>query len=193
MGSIVGVARVGSSVWVLDDLGTLFQYNQSDLAYVGKTTAIAAFITGQKAGAGLFYDGTNLVVATASGTTGTDQVRLVKCTTAGAYSSTLNCTGLAVNGSTATVRGGCLVNDALNAGAPTYWLAVGGGFAGVFGFVASSGANTANRDFGLAAEVAGGVAWNGSAFRSWAAASPTSVWTVQSLVSGWPRPGSSEN
>ena len=180
MGAIVGVARVGSSVWVLDNLGTLFQYNQSDLAYVGKTTAIAAYITGQKAGAGLFYDGTNLIVATASGTTGTDQVRLVKCTTAGAYSSTLNCSGLAVNGSTATIRGGCLANDALNTSAPTYWVAVGGAFAGVYGFVASSGANTANRDFGLAAEVAGGVAWDGSAFRSWAAASPTSVWAFTS-------------
>jgi hypothetical protein len=180
MGTIVGIARVGTSLWVLDDLGILFQYNQSDLSYVGKTTAIAAYITGQKAGAGLFYDGTNLIVTTASGTTGTDQVRLVKCTTAGAYSSTLNCSGLAVSGSTATIRGGCLVNDGLNASAPTYWLAIGGAFAGVFGFVAASGANTANRDFGLAAEVAGGVAWDGSAFRSWAAAGPTSVWTFTS-------------
>lgn len=50
----------------------------------------------------------------------------------------------------------------------------------MFGFVASSGANTANRDFGLGAEVAGRVAWSGSAFRSWAAASPTSVWTFTS-------------
>lgn len=112
--------------------------------------------------------------------TGTDQVRLVKCTTAGAYSSTLNCTGLAVNGSTATVRGGCLVADALNASAPTYWIAIGGAFSGVYGFAASTGANTANRDFGLAGEVAGGVAWDGSAFRGWAAAAPTSVWAFTS-------------
>ncbi len=180
MGSIVGIARAGTSIWVLDDLGTLFQYSQSDLSYIGKTTAIAAYITGQKAGAGLLYDGTNLIVTTASGTTGADQVRLVKCTTAGAYSSTLNCTGLAVNGSTATTRGGCLVADALNANAPTYWLAIGGAFSGVYGFAASSGANTANRDFGLAGEIAGGVAWDGSAFRGWAAAAPTSVWRFTS-------------
>jgi hypothetical protein len=180
MGTIVGIARVGTSLWVLDDLGTLFQYSQADLSYIGKTTAIAAYITGQKAGAGLFYDGTNLIVATASGTTGTDQVRLVKCTTGGAYASTLNCSGLAVNGSTATIRGGCLVNDALNAGAPTYWLALGGAFAGVYGFVASTGANTANRDFGLAGEIAGGVAWDGSVFRGWAAAAPTSLWAFTS-------------
>ena len=180
MGAIVGIARAGTSIWVLDDLGTLFQYNQADLAYVGKTTAIAAYITGAKAGAGLFFDGTNLVVTTASGTTGTDQVRLVKCTTAGAYSSTLNCTGLAVNGTTATIRGGCLVNDALNASAPTYWLAIGGAFAGVYGFVASTGANTANRDFGLAGEIAGGVAWDGTSFRGWASAAPTSVWAFTS-------------
>jgi hypothetical protein len=177
MGAIVGIARSGTSIWVLDDLGTLFQYNQADLAYVGKTTAIAAYITGAKAGAGLFWDGTNLVVATASGTTGTDQVRLVKCTAAGAYSSTLTCSGLAVNGSSATVRGGCLVADPLNGNAPTYRLAVGGAFAGVYGFVASTGANTANRDFGLAGEVAGGVTHDGTAFRGWAAAAPTSVWT----------------
>jgi hypothetical protein len=177
MGAIVGIARAGSSVWVLDDLGTLFQYNQADLAYVGKTTAIAAYITGAKAGAGLFWDGTNLVVTTASGTTGTDQVRLVKCTAAGAYASTLTCSGLAVNGSTATIRGGCLVNDALNGNAPTYWVAIGGAFAGAYGFVAATGANTANRDFGAAGEIAGGVAHDGTAFRGWAAAAPTSVWT----------------
>jgi len=116
-------------------------------------------------------------VTTASGTTGTDQVRLVKCTAAGAYASTLTCSGLAVNGSTATIRGGCLVNDALNANAPTYWVAIGGAFASVYGFVASSGANTTNRDFGLAGEIAGGVAHDGTAFRGWAAAAPTSVWT----------------
>ena len=45
--------------------------------------------------------------------------------------------------STATIRGGCLVNDALNASAPTYWLAIGGAFSGVYGFVASTGANPA--------------------------------------------------
>jgi hypothetical protein len=176
MGAIVGIARVGTSIWVLDDLGTLFQYNQADLAYVGKTTAIAAYITGAKAGAGLFFDGTNLIVTTASGTTGTDQVRLVKCTTAGAYASTVNCSGLAVNGSTATIRGGCRVNDPLNGNAATYWIAIGGAFAGVYGFLASTSANTANRDFGLAGEIAGGVAWDGSSFRGWAAAAPTSVW-----------------
>ncbi len=180
MGSILGIARVGTSIWVLDDLGTLFQYSQADLSYVGKTTAIASYISGQKAGAGLFFDGTNLVVTTASGTTGADQVRLVKCTPAGAYSSTLTCSGLAVNGASATVRGGCLVADALNASAPTYWLAVGGAFAGVYGFLASSGANTPNRDFGLASEIAGGVAHDGSAFRGWAAAAPTSVWAFTS-------------
>ncbi len=180
MGTIVGAARQGTNVWVLDNLGTLFQYSQADLSYLGKTTAIASLITGAKAGAGLFWDGTNLVVTTASGTTGTDQVRFLKLTTAGAWSSTLNATGQAVNGSTASIRGGCLVNDALNASAPTYWVALGGTLVGVHGFVASSGAHTANRDFGVAGEIAGGVAWDGTSFRGWAAANATSVWQFTS-------------
>ncbi len=37
-------------------------------------------------------------------------------------------------------------------------------FAGVYGFNVSTGANTANRDFGLAGEIAGGVAHDGTAF-----------------------------
>jgi hypothetical protein len=47
----------------------------------------------------------------------------------------------------------------------------------VYGFVASTGANAANRDFGLAGEIAGGVAHDATAFRGWTAAAPTSVWT----------------
>ena len=45
----------------------------------------------------------------------------------------------------ATIRGGCLVNDPLNGNAATYWVAIGGAFAGAYGFNASTGANTANQ------------------------------------------------
>ena len=48
IGTIIGIARQGANLWVLDDLGTLFQYNQADLSYVGKTTAIAAYITARR-------------------------------------------------------------------------------------------------------------------------------------------------
>jgi len=183
MGGIVGVARVGSYIWVLDDLGTLFQYNQADLSYVGKVTSAAAYIAGAKAGAGLFYDGTNLVITTAAGTGSSVQVRFIKLNSStGAYVSTLDTTGLAVNGTTATIRGGTKQNDALTSSHATYWVAIGGAFAGVYGYdtTSSPAPLTANRDFGLAGEISGGVAFDGTAFRGWSASALTSVWTFTS-------------
>jgi len=163
--------------WVLDDLGTLFQYNQADLAYVGKTTAIAAYITSAKAGAGLFYDGTSLVVTTASGTTGTDQVRLVEVHDGGR---------VLVDPELQRPRRERVHGDdprrlpgqrPAQRNAATYWTAIGG----------ASPACTASMSRPARTPRTGTSAWpasspaawptTGRRFRGWAAAAPTSVWT----------------
>lgn len=164
IGQIVGVARVGSYIFVLDSAGILLQYNQADLTYVGQTN-LSSYMGGNKANAGLFYDGTNLVIVTATGVSGTDQVRLVKASASTrAYVSTVNCTGFAFNGSTGTTRGGFWdggnYNILINGYARIY-SAAGAWAGGVW-------------DYGVSAEMAGGlhvlstqpVAWGGGSNRN---------------------------
>lgn len=175
MGRIVGVATDGTTVFALDAAGVLFRYQRSDLAYLGKTD-LSSYIGGTKANAGLFWDATasRVVVTTATGTSGTDQVRFVLVNASGVYQSTINATGFAVNGSTATVRGGARINDPLNGSTATYWVPVSGT---VRAFVASTGAYVANREFGSSASCADGLTHDGTVFRGWSLASPTRVWT----------------
>jgi hypothetical protein len=170
MGKIIGVARQGTYIWVLDIYGTLFRYNQSDLAYVDKFD-LSAYVAGTKANAGLFFDGTNLIITTATGVTGTDKTRFIKVTTAGAYSSTLSDTGLSINGSTATIRGGY-------ADATYYWVSISGvGGGPVVPFTKSTGVIAYNKNFGTDAEAVSGVTYDGSYFRGYASASyPTKIW-----------------
>jgi hypothetical protein len=98
---IVGIASdsVSGIIAALGSDGILHRYNRTTMAWISQTD-LSAYIGGTEANAGLTFDGTFFVVTTATGTTGTDQVRLVKVTTAGVYSSTLDCTGFSVNGST---------------------------------------------------------------------------------------------
>ena len=175
MARIVGVARASAFVWALDANGVLFKYNQGDLSYVGKTD-LSASITGTKANAGLFYNGSFLIVACATGTTGTDQVKFVQVnpTTGAATGTTFTTTGNAISGSTAVIRGGCAVADPLNAGHLTWWVAVNGV---VYGYDTTAAyAAPANRFFGTTAETQGGVAHDGTSFRGYTPASASSLW-----------------
>jgi hypothetical protein len=171
-GPIIGVARQGSYVWVLESTGILYRYNQSGLTYVDQFD-LSVKVTGTKANAGLFWDGTNLIITTATGTTGTDKTRFVKVTTAGAFSSNLDDTTLSVNGSTATFRGGVTVVDVLNGSVDEYWVPISGT---VYAFLKSTGANVTNRNFGTSATALNGLTYDGTIFRGWAVASPTKVW-----------------
>jgi hypothetical protein len=170
MGKIIGVARQGTYIWVLDSLGTLFRYNQSDLSYVDKFTGVASYITGTKANAGLFWNGTHLVITTASGVTATEVVVLVKVNTSGAFVSTHDTAGLAINGGTATIRGGYY--DSTN-----YWISINGT---VYAYSGSTYAIVDDRNFGLSAETSSGVTYDGTVFRGWSQSNPTKIWKYTS-------------
>lgn len=167
-GKIVGVVRAGSYVFCLDANGVLFQYNQSDLTYVGKTD-LSSYMGGNKANAGMFYDGTNLIITTATGTTGTDQVRLVKANaTTRAYVSTVNCTGFAFNGSTGYVRGGFW--DGTN------WDVNVNGTSRVF-LNSTSAYNGGGWDFGVSTELTYGLCGKSTTEPlAWGSASITKIW-----------------
>lgn len=169
---IVGVARVtGSDVlWVLDATGWLYKYVRSTLTYSAKYD-LSAYVAGTKANAGLFYDGTNLVITTASGVTASEQVRFIKVNAStGAYISTHTTTGLAVDGAAATVRGGYLSSG-------YYHVALGGAVAGVRPYDSTTYAYFANAEFGDPGEVSGGVAVGSSTYGvGWSSTNPAKVW-----------------
>lgn len=173
-GYIVGIARVGTNLWLLDSIGWLYQYSQSTLAYIGKFD-MTARVTGAKTSAGLFYDGTNIIITTQTGTGAGVQVRFVKLSTAGAFVSNLDATGYAINGTTTQVRGG--YSDGTN-----YWVSLYGASNGVYAFNKTTGANVLNRDFGMPAEIAGGITWNGSQFVGWGS---TLAANALCLFTGW--------
>jgi len=191
MGKIVGVARAPVNaidyIWVLDSNGMLFKYLQSSLVYQAKYN-LASAIPGSKANAGLFYDATagQLIITTVTGTTGTDQVKLIKVTpSTGEVAGTVSTTGNIVNGAAAVVRGGCLVNDLLNSSTPEYWIPINGV---VYAYVAASGVNVPDRSFGQSTESTG-IVYDGVNFRGWSASNPSRVyrysdwdWTTTSSV-----------
>jgi hypothetical protein len=179
MARIVGVCTDGTTVFALDANGTLFRYARSTLSYLGKTD-LASHITGARANAGCFWDATasRVVITTATGVTGSDQVKFVLVNASGVYQSSINGSGLAINGSTATIRGGHRLNDPLNSSTATYWVPINGQ---VRAFTAAAGAHVANRDFGSSASCADGLTYDGSWFRGWALASPARVWQF----TGW--------
>lgn len=170
VGKIIGVARITGSdiLWVLDDNGMLYKYVASTMAYVTKINHDTN-ITGANANAGLFYDGTNLVIVTAAGQTGTDQVRFVKLDkTSGAFVSNNTATGTnTINGGTATTRGGVL-----NGG--NYWISIN---SIVTTYSASTYAFVANNEFGDTTSTTSGVTHDGTYFRGWSSGvNPTKVW-----------------
>jgi hypothetical protein len=97
--------------------------------------------------------------------------------TTGAYQSTLDTSigVVSLSGAVATVRGGYY--DGTN-----YWVAITDPVVnGVYAFSAASGANVANRDFGLALEIGSGIVWDGAAFRGWSSSSSaTKIYTYTS-------------
>lgn len=169
VGKIVGVARQGTFIWVLDSLGWLFKYNQADLTYVGKfdmTSRIAV-----EANAGLFFDGTNLIITAQNGTTGTDQIRFVKVNTSGAWVSDLAGSGFNINGSTAVLRGGYLAGGYYHVS-----------YNGVIETWNSSTGAWADNKFGTSAESAGGCAPGASGNGAgWSVTNLAKVW----LYTGW--------
>lgn len=184
MTKIIGVARVtGSDVlWVLDSSGTLYKYTLSTGDYVTKV-AQAANILGTDANAGLFYDATaaRLVVVSASGTTGTDQVRfLFLDPSTGAVSGTaVNSTGFAINGSTAVIRGGYLSGG--------YYHVVVNGVVKVYLLTGSApptaAAYASNYDFGQSTECADGiVAGPGTWGSGRSSSNPTKIYEYTSLL-----------
>lgn len=168
LGVVVGIARAGSYLWVLDSNGKLLQYNQATLAYVAQFP-MAGYITGVKANAGLFYDGTNLVILTTHAAAGASTIDAVKVSTAGAYVSTTSGASVA-NAATVVLRGG--YNDGTNC-----WL-YNSEVPGVTAYNKTTYALVANRDFGSAAECAGGVTYT-TAFRSRApGGNKVTLWTA---------------
>ena len=105
VGKIVGILRQGAFIWVLDANGKLFQYNQSDFSYVTQID-VSAVITGTKANAGLYFDSANINILTATGVSASESVKRIPCGTTGTPGTPVTYTGLAINGSTAVIRGG---------------------------------------------------------------------------------------
>lgn len=187
VGRIIGVARAGSYVWVLDMNGLLIQYNQSDLTYVAKFDHASRF-GGVPQNGGLFDDGNYLVITTVSGQTGTEQVRFVRINrSTGAYVDTITASGLNVNGGTATVRGGCAKQDALTSNHVLWWVVVNGVVRAYD--TQASYAYVANREFGTSAECGNGLTHDGTYFRGFSASANRSLyrytnwdWTSESAV-----------
>lgn len=170
----IGVATDGTYIYTLDNTGVIWKYDRSTLAYVSHSAALS--LTGTKALNGLFYDATavKLVITHATGTTGTDHAKFsLVDPTALTISSTLSDTVLSINGAAHAVRGGALVADALNASAATYWVTIAGG---VWAFLASTGANVSNRDFGSSTTNIDGLTHDGTVFRGWNKSTPTTIW-----------------
>lgn len=167
---IIGVAASASVVAALGADGILHRYDRSDLTYIGATD-LSAQIGGTEANAGLTFDGTNFVITTATGTGSSVQVRLVKVNTSGVHQSNVNCTGFSINGSTATIRGGWYD------GSTNFWVNVNGQ---ARKYTYSTGAYVSNNEFGSAASMQDGLAYDGSVFRGWAVATPTKVWKFTS-------------
>ena len=182
VGQIVGVARQGSYVWVLDNKGWLYRYNQSTLAFVSKHDLSGRI--NPDANAGLFFDGTYLVLTTVTGTTGTDQVQFVRVNTSGAWVSDHPTTGLTVNGASTIVRGGF--------GDATYYhVALSGStVTGCRAYAVSTMAYVANTDWGLTSEMSSGITNGASGYGvGWSNSNPTKlykytawVWTTESAV-----------
>jgi hypothetical protein len=168
---IIGVARQGSYVWCLDSSGILYRYVQSSLAYVDKFD-LSSRIT-VDANAGLFWDGTNLVIVTTSGTSGTDQFKFVKVNTSGAWVSDHTASGLSMNGATAVTRAGWKAN-------PSYYYAVVNGTG--YRLDNSTYAVDTSLAWGSSSEMSDGVT-NGPDGDGvgWSVANPSKVW----LYEGW--------
>ena len=177
-GKIVGVARASTYIFVLEDTGILYKYNQADLTYVTKND-LSASISGGAARAGLFYDVTagELVITTATGTGAGVYPKFIRVNlgTLAAGTTYSAAAGPSFTGSTAVFRGGARLNDPLNASAATYWVPCNGTVYG-YTFSGSTATNTANRDFGRTGYNLDGLAHDGTVFRGWAVASPTKVW-----------------
>lgn len=172
-GKIIGVTRLDDYVWVLEDTGILYQYNQDDLEYVAQYDH-SANITGTAANAGLFVDEAfgGLVIVTTTGTGAGVQLKFLRIdVTDGSLDSTITATGAkTVSGSAAILRGGH--HDGTN-----FWIAIqDAGGSGVYAFDDGTGAYVADRDFGTTANMASGITYDGANFRGYAAASPTKVW-----------------
>lgn len=175
MGKIVGIARAGSYVWALDENEQLFQYNQSTLAYIGKFDMSSRIQNGSRAG--MFYDGTNLIITTTSTTSASAQVRFVKLNAStGAWVSNLDATGLTIHGTDAITRAGGKAVESNT----YYWVAITDTTTpvtqGVYAFNTSTGATIANTVFGTSADMSNGVTHNGTQFYGWVASTPTKIW-----------------
>ena len=181
----VGVARAGTRIWVLLSSGRLVAHNQATLAQ--EVNILHSAIVPIPFNAGLFFDGTHLVIVTVTGTTGTDQLRFRRVNTAdGNLHSTLDATGFPVNGDTVILRGGAMRPDPLNGNVNTYWVTVNGV---VRAFRMDTGAHVPNREFGEPGRTGSGLTWNGSVFQGWSPDSPHLIttygdwdWTTESPV-----------
>lgn len=174
---IVGVARQGAYVWVLDAAGKLYRYAQSTLAYVDQFD-LSAQISGTKANAGLFFDPTSgyLIITTATGVTASEQVKYVRVSTAGAFVSSQVTTGLVINGSTQVIRGGW------PDGGTNYWTDLAGPIFGVTPYNVTSWAMVGLWDYGATGEINGGASQGGTGSGTgWSATAPTKIW----LFTGW--------
>ena len=178
---MIGVATDGTHVYTLDETGVIWKYLRSDGSYVANSSVQTA-ITGTKSKAGLFYDATanELIITTTTGTGGTVYAKFVRVTPSTLAVSTSVYSGTAADptsydGTTDTFRGGARLNDPLNGNTATYWIATTSAVY-AYTFATTVATQTSNRDFGTAATVAQGLTHDGTQFRGYATASPTTVW-----------------
>jgi len=172
---MIGVCVDADYVYTLDDNGVLYKYDIDTLEYV-TSADLSAKITGNTAGAGLFYDATaaKLVITTADGTTGTDHPRFVLVLPDLTWDSTITNATHEIDGDVDSLRGGARLNDPLNADTATYWVPISGT---VYAYKAADGVSVANRTFGTSTTVLGGLTHDGTVFRGWAVATPTKIYT----------------
>ena len=181
---MIGVATDGTHVYTLDTNGKVWKYLRADGTLV-VSADLSASITGTKANAGLFYDATDnrLVITTTTGTGAGVYPRFLKVDISGTpfVDATISASaGTSFSGSTVKFRGGARVNDALNGGAATYWLATD---AKVYAYtwVGLAATQTSARDFGSNASCQDGITYDGSIFRGFSSATPTKIWKF----TGW--------
>jgi hypothetical protein len=168
----VGIATDGSYIYTLDSNGVVWKYDRTTLAYVA-SASMAASITGTKANAGLFYHSGLLYITTFTGVSASESSKMVVVNPALTLNTSFALGTSIYHGSTATSRGGWVGTDALNGGVTEYWVNINGQ---VTAFLTSTGAAVANREFGTTTTMNSGVCHDGTQFRGWSVASPTTVW-----------------